>query len=201
MSAAMARRWHAGTKAHPWASNRPGTRPGLSCWFGVEPPAGIEPATPSLPWIGRLAPCYATFRQLPRHRQSRSYGATSREQGLPDGTPSARRPRTPRCAHSRRVGQVPADTRSDELEAIGGAGGEPRPEPAEAGSPRPSRWRSAAPPKRSPDPGSTTSPAAVPSRRCGVLLLLRPGGRGWWRGVVEFAHDRLQGRELGLLFA
>jgi hypothetical protein len=23
--------------------------PGLACWFGVEPPAGIEPATPSLP--------------------------------------------------------------------------------------------------------------------------------------------------------
>jgi hypothetical protein len=31
------------------ARNRPGTRPGLGCWFGVEPPAGIEPATPSLP--------------------------------------------------------------------------------------------------------------------------------------------------------
>ena len=25
------------------------TRPEL--WFGVEPPAGIEPATPSLPWM------------------------------------------------------------------------------------------------------------------------------------------------------
>ena len=31
------------------AWNRPGTRPGLCCWFVVEPPAGIEPATPSLP--------------------------------------------------------------------------------------------------------------------------------------------------------
>ena len=29
------------------ARNRPGAGPGLSCWFGVEPPAGIEPATPS----------------------------------------------------------------------------------------------------------------------------------------------------------
>jgi hypothetical protein len=29
--------------------DRSGTGPGLSCWFGVEPPAGIEPATPSLP--------------------------------------------------------------------------------------------------------------------------------------------------------
>jgi hypothetical protein len=31
--------------------------PGLSWWFVVEPPAGIEPATPSLPWIGGQAPC------------------------------------------------------------------------------------------------------------------------------------------------
>jgi hypothetical protein len=30
---------------------RPGTGPGLSCWFVVEPPAGIEPATPSLPFV------------------------------------------------------------------------------------------------------------------------------------------------------
>jgi hypothetical protein len=33
------------------ACKRPGTGPGLGCWFGVEPPAGIEPATPSLPWL------------------------------------------------------------------------------------------------------------------------------------------------------
>jgi hypothetical protein len=31
------------------ARARPDPGPGLSCWFGVEPPAGIEPATPSLP--------------------------------------------------------------------------------------------------------------------------------------------------------
>jgi hypothetical protein len=37
--------------------DKPGAGPGLSCWFGVEPPAGIEPATPSLPWIGGQAPC------------------------------------------------------------------------------------------------------------------------------------------------
>jgi integrase len=49
VSAAMARRWHASPKAHRWAWNRPGVGPGLSCWFVVEPPAGIEPATPSLP--------------------------------------------------------------------------------------------------------------------------------------------------------
>jgi hypothetical protein len=30
---------------------RPGVGPGLACWFVVEPPAGIEPATPSLPWM------------------------------------------------------------------------------------------------------------------------------------------------------
>jgi hypothetical protein len=30
---------------------RPGVGPGLCCWFGVEPPAGIEPATPSLPFV------------------------------------------------------------------------------------------------------------------------------------------------------
>jgi hypothetical protein len=33
------------------ACNRPGAGPGLACWFGVEPPAGIEPATPSLPFV------------------------------------------------------------------------------------------------------------------------------------------------------
>ena len=37
--------------------NRPGAGPGLACRSGVEPPAGIEPATPSLPWIGDAAPC------------------------------------------------------------------------------------------------------------------------------------------------
>ena len=31
--------------------DRPGAGPGLSCWFVVEPPAGIEPATPSLPFV------------------------------------------------------------------------------------------------------------------------------------------------------
>jgi pimeloyl-ACP methyl ester carboxylesterase len=35
--------------AHPWAWKRPGRRPGLTCGFWVEPSAGIEPATPSLP--------------------------------------------------------------------------------------------------------------------------------------------------------
>jgi hypothetical protein len=50
---AMARRWHAGRTAYPYRHRRPGVVPGLSCWFGVEPPAGIEPATPSLPWNHR----------------------------------------------------------------------------------------------------------------------------------------------------
>jgi hypothetical protein len=35
---AMARRWHAGPKAHPCRRNRPDAGPGLCCWFGVEPP-------------------------------------------------------------------------------------------------------------------------------------------------------------------
>jgi hypothetical protein len=52
-SGAMARRWHAGPRAHPCQHSRPGAAPGLSCWFGVEPPAGIEPATPSLPSMRR----------------------------------------------------------------------------------------------------------------------------------------------------
>jgi hypothetical protein len=39
------------------AGKRPGAGPGLTCGFGVEPPAGIEPATPSLPWIGGAPPC------------------------------------------------------------------------------------------------------------------------------------------------
>jgi hypothetical protein len=30
----------------------------------VEPPAGIEPATPSLPWIGGQAPCYPVSQQV-----------------------------------------------------------------------------------------------------------------------------------------
>jgi hypothetical protein len=33
------------------AWKRPGVGPGLTCGFCVEPPAGIEPATPSLPWM------------------------------------------------------------------------------------------------------------------------------------------------------
>jgi hypothetical protein len=33
------------------ACDRPGAGSGLCWWFCVEPPAGIEPATPSLPWL------------------------------------------------------------------------------------------------------------------------------------------------------
>jgi len=63
-----------------------------------------------------------------------------------------------------------------ELEAIGGAGGDPQPEPAEEPltSSQPLALRTA--PTRSSGPGWTTSPAAARGRRCGVLLLLRPGG-------------------------
>ena len=40
----------------------------------MEPPAGIEPATPSLPWIGGRALCYPAFSQVAAHRGCRSYG-------------------------------------------------------------------------------------------------------------------------------
>jgi hypothetical protein len=42
----------------------------------------IRSVAPSLPWIGGVAPCYPAFPQLTRHRESRSYGATSGEEGL-----------------------------------------------------------------------------------------------------------------------
>jgi hypothetical protein len=65
MSAAMARRWHAGPPAHSWAWKRPGVGLGLCCWFGVEPPAGIEPATPSLPsMVGPLGAQDGPLRYL-----------------------------------------------------------------------------------------------------------------------------------------
>jgi hypothetical protein len=73
MSAAMARGWHAGARAHPWAWNRPGAWPGLCCWFVVEPPAGIEPATPSLPWNHREPLCGTPFPQLTPDRRHQSY--------------------------------------------------------------------------------------------------------------------------------
>ena len=44
----------------------------------MEPPAGIEPATPSLPWIGGQAPCYPAYLQVTRYRKGRSYGASWR---------------------------------------------------------------------------------------------------------------------------
>jgi hypothetical protein len=55
------------------ACNGPGAGPGLSCWFGVEPPAGIEPATPSLPWNHRVPLCGPPFPQLAPDRSRRSY--------------------------------------------------------------------------------------------------------------------------------
>jgi hypothetical protein len=73
MSAAMARRWHAGPRAHPCRCDRPGSAPGLSCWFGVEPPAGIEPATPSLPWNHQEPLCGPPFPQVTPDRRGRSY--------------------------------------------------------------------------------------------------------------------------------
>jgi hypothetical protein len=53
--------------------DRPGARPGLACWFVVEPPAGIEPATPSLPWNHREPLCGPPFSQVAPDRQGKSY--------------------------------------------------------------------------------------------------------------------------------
>jgi hypothetical protein len=48
----LANLWQAAVEgARP--CKRPGAGPGLACWLVVEPPAGIEPATPSLPWNHR----------------------------------------------------------------------------------------------------------------------------------------------------
>ena len=77
MSAAMARRWHAGPRAHPCRCDRPGSVPGLSCWFGVEPPAGIEPATPSLPWNHQEPLCGPPFPQVTPDRRAEVIGSLS----------------------------------------------------------------------------------------------------------------------------
>ena len=69
--------------------NRPGTASSLTCGFGVEPPAGIEPATPSLPWIGGQAPCYPAFSQVAGDRGCRSYVLSRRP---PSGARSRLRP-------------------------------------------------------------------------------------------------------------
>src|SRR5215217_4239911 len=61
------------------AWKRPGAGPGLSCWFGVEPPAGIEPATPSLPWNHREPLCGAPFPQVTPDRRGQSYRFSSGE--------------------------------------------------------------------------------------------------------------------------
>jgi hypothetical protein len=55
------------------ARNRPGGGPGLAWWFGVEPPAGIEPATPSLPWNHQEPLCEPPYPQLTPDRQGQSY--------------------------------------------------------------------------------------------------------------------------------
>jgi hypothetical protein len=55
------------------ACKRPGVGPGLGCWFGVEPPAGIEPATPSLPWNYQEPLCRTPFSQVTPNRRGQSY--------------------------------------------------------------------------------------------------------------------------------
>ena len=56
--------------------NQPQTRrwPAFALVIGlVEPPAGIEPATPSLPWNHREPLCGPPFPQVPSDRRGRSY--------------------------------------------------------------------------------------------------------------------------------
>src|SRR5918996_3895721 len=55
------------------AWKRPGGGPGLTWWFVVEPPAGIEPATPSLPWNHQEPLCGPPFPQVAPDRRGRSY--------------------------------------------------------------------------------------------------------------------------------
>ena len=47
--------------------------PCLTCCFGVEPPAGIEPATPSLPWNHQEPLCGPPFSQVAADRRGPSY--------------------------------------------------------------------------------------------------------------------------------
>jgi hypothetical protein len=54
-------------------ASRPGVGPGLACWFGVEPPGGIEPPTPSLPWNHREPLCGTPFSQVAPDRRGQSY--------------------------------------------------------------------------------------------------------------------------------
>ena len=57
--------------------DRSGTGLGLGCWFGVEPPAGIEPATPSLPWNHQEPLCGSPFPQVTPDRKGQSYRFSS----------------------------------------------------------------------------------------------------------------------------
>ena len=45
--------------------------------LGVEPPAGIEPATPSLPWNHQEPMCEPPFPQVPLDRKGRRYRFSS----------------------------------------------------------------------------------------------------------------------------
>jgi hypothetical protein len=63
--------------AGSWPRGRSVAGPGLACWFVVEPPAGIEPATPSLPWIGGQAPVHEV-RGGRRHRHRSRLGTDGR---------------------------------------------------------------------------------------------------------------------------
>jgi hypothetical protein len=101
---AMARRWHARPRAHPCRCDRPGIIPGLCCLFGVEPPAGIEPATPSLPWNYREPLCGPPLPQVALDRWGQSYGF-SLGKGMRSLSGHALRQRkTPPTSSSDRIG-------------------------------------------------------------------------------------------------
>jgi hypothetical protein len=57
----------------PRGHKQTGGVPHLTCGFVVEPPAGIEPATPSLPWNHREPLCGTPFPQITPDRQGQSY--------------------------------------------------------------------------------------------------------------------------------
>jgi hypothetical protein len=68
----LANLWQAAVEgAQP--CDRPGAGPSLTCGFYVEPPAGIEPATPSLPWNHQEPLCEPLFPQVTPDRRGQSY--------------------------------------------------------------------------------------------------------------------------------
>jgi hypothetical protein len=72
--------------------DRPGAGPGLSCWSVVEPPAGIEPATPSLPCIPGPPSCYPASSQVVAIRDWHCYGVVAVIESRPSSRSGAAPP-------------------------------------------------------------------------------------------------------------